>query len=373
MAKVKTSRKSAKPAVRPPSVETIRAQIDALDAELVKLVNQRAQLALAIGKIKDAEGQCVYAPSREAQVIARAMEVSQGPLEKECIRAIFRELISGSRTLERHQRVAYLGPAYSYSHLASIQRFGQSVEFVPVGSIAAVFEEVNRGHADLGLVPLENSTDGRVADTLEMFTRLPLRVCGEVQMWIHHYLLGRCARGEVNEVYSRPQALSQCRNWLSKHLPQARTIEVTSTSTAAQLAQEKPGAAAVASVEAGVHYGLDVLAEKIEDNQANLTRFAVIGDASARRTGRDKTAVMFEISHRPGALADAMQIFKRYRLNLTWIESFPIPQRRGSYLFFVEMDGHEQDAKVRKALTMLERKALRFEILGAYPQSAPVG
>jgi chorismate mutase/prephenate dehydratase len=244
---------------------------------------------------------------------------------------------------------------------------------VPVGSIGAVFEEVNRGHAEFGVVPVENSTDGRVADTLDMFTRLRVRICGEVQLRIHHNLLARCPRSDVVEVYSRPQALSQCRNWLVRHLPAARTIEVTSTSTAAQLAQDKPGAAAIASVQAGTHYGLNVLAENIEDNQGNVTRFAVIGEESAQRTGHDKMATMFEVEHRPGALADSMNVFKRSHLNLTWIESFPIARPAGGYLFFVELDGHETDPRVRKALAALEKKTLRLEILGSYPRSEAVG
>ena len=196
---------------------------------------------------------------------------------------------------------------------------------MPVGSIAAVFEEVHRKQSDFGLAPIENSTDGRVADTLDMFTRMRVRICGEVEMRIHHSLLGKCQRTDVREVYSKTQALSQCRNWLAKHLPAARTIEVTSTSTAAQLASEKPGAAAIASIQAGVHYGLDVLAENIEDNPFNTTRFAVIGDHPSPKTGNDRTAVLFQMEHRPGTLADAMMIFKRAKLNLTWIESFPLP------------------------------------------------
>ena len=212
-----------------------------------------------------------------------------------------------------------------------------------------MFEEVNRGHCDYGLVPIENSTDGRIADTLDMFTRLPVQICGEVNFPIHHCLLGMCQRSEVQEVYSKAQPLSQCRNWLSRHLPQARTIEVTSTSTAAQLAKDKPGAAAIASAQAAVHYGLNVLAENIEDQQGNLTRFAVIGQHSGPRTGRDKTAIMFEVAHRPGSLADALGIFKRNRLNLTWIESFPIARPEGGYLFFVEMEGHQDDKRVVNA------------------------
>ena len=372
MAKKRSSSPSTSSAAKP-TVSGLRSKIDRLDREIVKLINQRAQYALRIGKIKNSEGQQVYAPAREEEVLARVLELNKGPLSAECVRSIFRELISGSRAVETELRVAFLGPAYSYSHLAALERFGQCVNQVPVGSISAVFEEVNRGHAQYGIVPLENSTDGRIADTLEMFTRLPVKICGEVQMWIHHCLLGRIPRSEITEVYSRPQALSQCRNWIAKHLPGVRVVEVASTSTAAQLALEKPGASAIASRQAGINYGLEVLAENIEDNQANLTRFAVIGDESASRSGKDKTSVMFEIEHRPGALVDTMAIFKRNRLNMTWIESFPMPRQQGAYLFFVELDGHEKDLRVRRALQSLERKTLRFEVLGSYPQSTPVG
>ena len=295
---------------------------------------------------------------------------SRGPLPAPSLRAIYGELLAGTRSIGLDTKVAYLGPAYSYSHLAALNRFGHSVDLIPVGSIAAVFEEVNRGQVQFGLVPIENSTDGRVADTLEMFTRLPLRICGEVLLGVHHHLLAKCGRHELVEVYSKPQALSQCRNWLAKHLPTVRQVDVTSTATAAKLAQDKPGAGAIASKEAGLHYGLNVLAEQIEDNTENITRFAVIGRNSAERSGRDRTALMFEIQHRPGALADAMAIFKRNRLNLTWIESFPIPQKAGSYLFFVELDGHETDVKVRRAMEALQRRSLRLEVLGSFPRGA---
>ncbi len=373
MAKEKTGKKRTSIASsRVPTIAAMRAKIDRIDQELVRLMNERAKIALEIGKLKNNRGISAYAPAREDEVLSRVLALSTGPLPDRCVRAAFREVISGSRSLEKELRVAYLGPAYSYSHLAAIHRFGQSVELIPVASIAAVFEEINRRHADFGLVPIENSTDGRVADTLDMFARLPARICGEVQLRIHHNLLGKCARGEVEEVYSKPQALSQCRNWLAKHLPGARTIEVTSTSTAAQLAQDKPGAAAIASLQAGVHYGLDVLASDIEDNKGNLTRFAVIADETGPRTGNDKCALMFEVEHRPGALADAMNVFKRNRLNLTWIESFPIARPEGGYLFFVELEGHEADPRVRRAIAALERKAVRLEVLGSYARMAPV-
>jgi chorismate mutase/prephenate dehydratase len=372
MSKGKPTEKENKGGPRATTIPALRAKIDRIDRDLVALMNERAGLAHEIGKLKDANGQQCYDPAREEEVLARVAELSQGPLSAAAVRSIFRELISGSRALERALRVSYLGPAYTYSHLAALDRFGQSVELVPVGTIPAVFEEVSRGQAQFGVVPLENSTDGRVADTLDMFTRHSVQICGEAQLRIHHYLLARCARADVQEVYSRPQALSQCRNWLARHLPQARTIEVTSTATAAQLAQDKPGAAAIASIQAGIHYRLDVLAENIEDVQGNLTRFAVIGQHAAARSGHDKTAIMFELLHKPGALADAINVFKRLRLNLTWIESFPIAGHDREYLFFAEFEGHHTDARVKRALVALNRKTVRMVLLGSYAKSAVV-
>jgi chorismate mutase/prephenate dehydratase len=368
MAKARQRKKTTEKApARVVGLAALRSRLARLDRQLLKALNEHARLATKIGHLKKAAGEPPFVLGQEEQTLAEVVELNKGPLPGPCIRAVFRELLSGCRALLRRLRVAFLGPLYSYSHLAAIRRFGQAVELAPVGSIAAVFEEVNRGHCDFGIVPIENSTDGRVADTLDMFTRLPVRICGEVELEIHHALLGRCARTQVKEVYSRPQALSQCRNWLAKHLPGARTVEVTSTSTAAQLASEKPGAAAIASLQAGVHYALEVLAERIEDNPANTTRFTIIGERSAERTGKDRTAMMFQVEHRPGALADALAIFKQNRLNLTWIESFPIPGLQRAYLFFVEMEGHETDRRVRRATAALERKTLRLEILGSCP------
>jgi chorismate mutase/prephenate dehydratase len=371
MAKEPATSKEKKPSTA--SSAELRSQVDRMDRELLKLVNLRARAAARLTKQQATAGEARPSFDETEQQLERLLNLNRGPLPNDCVRAVFREVASGSQSLVQVTRVAFLGPAYSYSHVATLQRFGSGIEPVPVAGIPAVFEEVNRGHVTYGVVPIENSTDGRIADTLDMFTRLRVRICGEVQLRIHHNLLARCPRAEITEVYSKPQALSQCRNWLAKHLPGVRTVEITSTSTAAQLAQDKPGAAAIASVQAGVHYGLDVLAEHIEDNQANVTRFAVIGEDSAPRTGHDRLAIMFEVEHKPGGLADAINIFKRNRLNLTWIESFPIARPEGGYLFFIELDGHESEAKVRKALAALEKKALRLEVLGSYPRSQPVG
>ncbi len=356
------------------SPAALQARLERLDEALLRLINERASLTLKLAELGKATGSG-NVPGTDwlagaSSVLARAANCP-GPLPASALQAVFREVLSACRALVREPLVAFLGPLYSYSHLAAIHRFGQSVRFVPVGTIAAVFEEVHRGHSDFGLVPLENSTDGRVADTLDMFARMPVRICGEVELAIHHALLARCPRSEIKEGYSRPQALSQCRNWLARHLPAARAIEVTSTSTAAQLACEKPGAAAIASVQAGIHYGLNVLADQIEDNPGNTTRFAVIGGQESPRTGHDKTALMFQVEHRPGGLADAINVFKRNRLNMTWIESFPVPGTKGAYLFFVELEGHQSDLRVRRALRALAEKTLRLEILGSYAAAEP--
>lgn len=342
---------------------TVRNEGDSqrmLDKQLLELLNARAQAALDTGGEID------------PIALARwAREHNPGPLPTAAVEAIFRELASGIRAAATPIKVAFLGPEYSYSHLATLERFGASAELTPVSTIAAVFEEVHRGHAAHGLVPIENSTDGRIVDTLGMFAKLPLSITGEVQLRIHHNLLGKGSRAEIKEVYSKPQAISQCREWLAKHLPTARLIEMSSTTKAAELAAEKPGIAAIASRQAGAAYGLDVLAANIEDNANNITRFAVIGGEMPKRTGNDKTSLMFQILHRPGSLADTMAIFKRNKLNLTWIESFPLIGAQAEYLFFVELEGHANDLKVRRALTTLQSKTLRLSVLGSYPKTAP--
>jgi len=370
---VKSSRKSAEPTARQPSLTSLRRDIDKIDQQIVSLANKRAQLAQEAGSLKQHAGDSIYAPDREEQVMSQAAQKNRGPLSDESVRNIFRELISGTRLAQKHIRVAYLGPEYTYSHLAAIERFGQSTELHPVSSIAAVFEEVERRQVEFGVVPVENSTDGRIADTLEMLAKTSSQICGEVQLRIHHNLVGKGPRAAIREVYSKPQALSQCRNWTAKHLPAAKLIEVASTAEAAEIVGKKQGAAAIASRQAAVNYRLDVLAQKIEDNPDNITRFAVIAHESPQRTGNDKTAIVFEIDHQPGELADAMTIFKRNRLNLTWIESFPIVGEAGRYLFFVEFVAHKTELRARRALAALEKRAVRLVVLGSYARMEPVG
>ena len=355
------------------SVAGLRRELDAIDREILAAINHRAEVAQQIGRAKQSEKRCIFDPQREAEVLDRLEADNRGPLSDASVRKIFREVISAARAIQTPTRVAYLGPEFTFSHLAAIERFGQSAELVPVGTIAAVFEEVERGQSEFGVVPMENSTDGRVSDTLDCFARSSARICGELPLRIHHCLLGCEPRDQIRIVYSKPQPLSQCRNWLAKHLPKASLCEVASTAEAAQLARENPDLAAIASLQAGTNYGLPVLAKNIEDQPDNITRFAIIAKDTAPRTGNDKTALMLEIAHQPGALADVMVVFKRNRLNMTWIESFPIPGHRGRYLFFVEFIGHQSELKARRAIATLTKKALRREILGSYAQGEPVG
>src|SRR6266542_1811103 len=348
----------------------MRERIDKLDQHILKLVNERAGVAADIGKLKNDTSAEPFTPAREEEVLQHVLAHNKGPLENGTIRAIFREIISGSRALQKVLQVAYLGPEYSFSHLAAIERFGQSVKLAQVGSIDAVFEEVNRAHIDFGVVPLENSTDGRVADTLDMFLRMPqLIVCAEIRLRIHHNLMAACDQEMIRRVYSKPQALSQCRNWLSKNVPQATLHQVASTAVAAELAQREPGAAAVASSQAAVSYGLRILFADIEDSPYNETRFALIGHQRCGKTGNDKTALMFRVSHAPGKLVDALDVFKQGKINLTWIESFPAKTHKPEYVFFVDFEGHIEDHKVAKTVEALKKQCQEVIVLGSFPRS----
>ncbi len=350
---------------------TPEAQIRQMDREILSLINKRAALTTRMINSSENPQASIFDAAHDQELWDKLMQANNGPLPHATVRSIFRDVLSAARRQVKIQRVAYLGPPYSFTHIAAIDRFGKWADLVPVSTIASVFEEVNRGHAEYGIVPIENSTDGRVVDTLDMFTRLPLQICGEVQISIHHNLLSKCPRSEITEIYSKPQALSQCRDWLARNMPQARLIEVTSTSTAARLAQDKPGAAAIASLQAAVEYDLLVIADDIEDNADNVTRFAIIGDEVSKPTGHDRTAVLLQISHSPGALSDALVGFKKNKVNLTWIESFPLRGPESGYLFFLDFEGHVEDRKVKKTLEELEKQAIVLKILGSYPRCEP--
>ncbi|WP_372721712.1 prephenate dehydratase [Novipirellula sp.] len=357
-------------------------KIDAIDRDILTLVDQRAALVIEDAKSSDpseqtsSTGPMALSSQHIDRLIAAlghaAAADATNITSAESKRDILRHIASVCLASVRPIRVAFLGPEYSYSHLASLKYFGQGADFAPLSSIPAVFEAVSRGDLATGVVPIENSTDGGIVDTLGMFIRLQMQICGEVVLPIHHNLLSASPRETITEIHSKPQALSQCRGYLATHFPGARLVETTSTTAAAQLASEQPGVAAVASLEAGRQYDLEVLGASIEDNPNNVTRFAVLGKDRPQRTGDDKTSLLFQINHQPGALADVMTIFKTHQLNMTWIESFPCPETRNEYLFFVELTGHRDDESVADAIATLSKQAKRLDVLGSYPKAQHV-
>ncbi|KAA5545191.1 prephenate dehydratase [Roseiconus nitratireducens] len=342
-------------------------QLDQIDLELLNLIQRRADLVRGL-----ADSGMTFQAGQE-NVRLDQLQDSAGPKgagtpeASESMRQVLRHIASHCRRQIETHRIAILGPKYSYSHLAAIKYFGDAAEFTPVANIPAVFDAVHRGDAESGLVPVENSTDGRVVDTLGMFVRRHMQICGEVLLPIHHNLLASGTREQIREVHSKPQALSQCRGWLMSQLPSATLVEVGSTTAAAESAAGDPTIAAVASLPAGRAYGLNVLNENIEDNPDNVTRFAVLGRHETAPTGNDKTSLLFQIEHQPGALATAMTVFRDAELNLTWIESFPSPGSRSEYLFFVELAGHRADPQVAAAIEKLDSMTRRLEVLGSYP------
>jgi len=351
------------------SLEELRKRIDELDCQLVQLLNERARVVVEIGKLKNKTDKPVYAPDREKQVFARIAKANKGPLPDRCLVAIWRELMSGSLVLEKPLRIAYLGPGGSFSHTAAMLKFGQSVEYEPLADIKSIFDEVGKGHCDLGLAPVENTMGGGVIETLDAFIDSDVKVCAEVLMAIHHSLLANCSLGQVEKVYSKPEVFAQCRNWLSATFKEARTIPVASTAKAAQMAAQEPGAAAIGSKVAAELYGLRIVCENIEDIANNITRFLVVGCEDAKPTGEDKTAILFSTAHKAGALADVLDVFKRHDINLTNIESRPSKKRQWEYYFFVDFVGHRTDEQIQKGLDEARKHCLQLSILGSFPRA----
>jgi len=351
------------------SLEEFRKKIDELDHKLVKLLNERARVVVEIGKLKTRTDKPVYSPDREKEVFARIAEANEGPLPNRCLVAIWRELMSGSFVLERPLRIGYLGPAGSFSHTASMLKFGQSVEYEPLADITSIFDEVSKGHCDLGLAPVENTMGGGVIETLDALIDSNVKVCAEVLMAIHHSLLGNCSLEEIEKIYSKPEVFVQCRNWLSATFKDAQTIPVASTAKAAQMAADEPRAAAIGSNVAAELYGLRIICENIEDIANNITRFLVISREDARPTGEDKTAILFSTAHKAGALADVLDVFKRYNINMTNIESRPSKKRQWEYYFFVDFLGHRTDKNVRDGMEEARKHCLQLSILGSFPRA----
>jgi chorismate mutase/prephenate dehydratase len=353
-------------------LQSLRGQIDSLDAQIVKLLNERANVVVDIGKLKQQTNEPIYAPDREKFVLEKVRSLNKGPLPDRCLEAVYRELMSGSFALEKPLRIGFLGPAGTFSHAAAVRKFGSSVEYVATADISSVFDEVVRGHIDYGLVPVENSLHGGVIDTLDAFLGSSARICAEVRITIHHYLLAREPWEKVRTIYSKPEVFSQCRKWLSAVAKDRDVQGVASTSKAAEMAAAQEGVAAIGTKIAGELHGLNVLFENIEDDCENETRFLVIGREPARRTGDDKTAIMFTTAHKPGALAEVLDVFKENGINLTDIEKRPSKKVNWEYYFFIDAQAHVDDTAMKKAIEQAKTHCLQLTVLGSYPRAVEV-
>lgn len=347
-----------------------RAAIDRLDRRIVDLLNQRARCAQRIGGAKAAQGLPVLAPEREDQVMTAMATRNRGPLSPSALEGIFSEIIAACREVQSPPRVAFLGPANTFSHQAAVQFFGPAGDFAPQGRIEDVFDQVARGGCQAGVVPVENSIQGGVNLTLDLFLDHEVKICGEILARVSHVLMAQNgAREAIQAVYSHPQALAQCRKWLAENLPRARLMETASTAAAVAEAAGRSGAAAIGSLSAARDHSLQVLARDIQDNATNLTRFWVIGRQDAPPTGADKTSVIFSLPHRPGALHRALGALAERGVNLTRIESRPIRERPWEYAFFVDFEGHARQEKIEAVLQELGRRAVFLQVLGSYPMA----
>lgn len=353
------------------SLSEWRKEIDQLDEQVIKLINRRAELAQKIGHAKSNSRSHYFTPEREHIVFKRLLSLNKGPLDATGIRAIYKEVISACRALEKPLSVAFLGPEGTFSHLACIARFGKSSLFHPTESIAEVFAEVERSGSDYGIVPVENSWAGVVPETLDTFMKSNLRVVSEIYQPITHNLLTRCETvGEIKRLYSHFQPLAQCRQWLTNHLPHVEKIETSSTSKAAEMSAGDPESAAIATWLAAERSDIPILCEHIEDNPSNRTRFLILGYNEPEPTGRDKTSLMFSLHHKPGQLAHALNAFEKYDVNLMMIESRPTKSEAWKYLFYIDVQGHINDTAVTKAITLLKEHSLFVRVLGSYPEAA---
>ena len=345
-----------------------RSRINVLDRQLLDLLTQRAEAALQIGDLKRRNDLPPYVPEREAEVVDRLVDLNHGPLPAESVRAVWREIISACRALERPLPVGYLGPAGTFTHQAALQRFGHSARLVPVRTIVDVFDEVERGRAEFGVVPVENSTEGAVNVTLDRLIESDAKICGELRLDIAQHLLTRATElAQIKRVCSHPQGLAQCRQWLAEHLPDATVEETASTAFAAEEAARDATVAAIASELAAELIGVPILRERIEDNPNNSTRFLVIGRRVMSATGRDKTSLLFSTRNEPGALVGALEPFRTGGLNLTKIESRPTKRRPWEYVMFVDIEGHRDTPAVAAALEDIKERTLFLKLLGSYP------
>jgi chorismate mutase/prephenate dehydratase len=352
----------------------IRDSIDAIDARIHALLNERARFAQLVGISKSASGRAVdfYRPEREAEVLRLALKRNQGPLRDEEIARLFREIMSACLAQQEPLKVAFLGPEGTFTQAAVLKHFGSSVRALPLPAIDEVFHEVEGGIADFGVVPIENSSEGTVNHTLDMFLTSALKICGEVELRISHYLMGKMRGADaVQRVCAHAQALAQCRGWLDEQLPDAERVAVSSNAEGARRARDERGSAAIAGRAAAEIYGLNLLANEIEDRPDNTTRFLVVGRKLFSASGADRTTLLVSApdTDDAGALFRLLEPFAQHRVNMTRIESRPSRKRKWDYVFFMDVEGHVSDAPVAKALAALEKRASLFKILGSYPRA----
>ena len=352
------------------TIEELRTAIDGIDDRILGLLNDRAKVVLEVGRLKSGSNLQFHVPGRERQIYERLSRANGGPFPNDALRSIYREIISACLALESPMKVAFLGPKATFSHLATMQQFGLSAELVPLKSIPAVFEEVEKGKALYGVVPVENSTEGVVSHTLDMFVESGLKITAEILLEVHHDLLSRTGRLEdIKKVYSHPQPLAQCRQWLDDNLPGVPVVDVASTATAAQIVSDDYTAAAIASELAGSLYDLKTARSRIEDQVNNFTRFLVIAKNGVERSGNDKTSVLFSVKDEPGILCRMLEPFAKRGINLSKIESRPFKKKAWEYIFFLDLFGHASDPEVAAALEELKECCQFIKVLGSYPRS----
>ena len=350
-------------------LKKLRRQIDVLDKEIVNLLNERAGLTLEIGAFKAKSKQSVYAPDREKEIYDKLTLINKGPLDTESLKPIYREIFSGALSLQKPLKIAYLGPEFTFTHIAAMKKFGSSVKYVDCNSITDVFDEVDKDRSDYGVVPIENSTEGAITHTLDMLIDSELKICSEIYLNISHNLASKAdGKGKIKRVYSKLEVFAQCRRWLETNLPRVELIDVSSTAKAAQLASKHNNSAAISSYLAAARYNLKIIERSIEDSAYNVTRFLIIGKKTeSKPTKLDKTSIMFSVKDRVGALHDILVPFKKFKINMTKIESRPSKRRAWEYYFFVDLEGHYHDIKLQKALRELKRNTNYLKILGSYP------
>ncbi len=349
------------------TIQKLRKKIDRIDVKVIYWLNQRAQLSRVIGENKVKEKRAIYSPEREQEILENLKKWNKGPLTYEALGAVYREIMSSSLALEKIRHIAYLGPQGSFTHMAAEKRFGSLLQFVSCNSILEVFQKVEHGDSDYGVVPIENSTEGAVTHTFDLLVDSELKICSQIMFKVSHNLLSKTNLKEIKYIYSHPQAFGQCRNWLLENLPQASQIWVPSTTQAAQKAGIERYAAAIASSLAAHLYNLPIIKRNIQDIPNNTTRFLVLSTQDVHPTGKDRTTILFSIKDKVGALHSMLTPFYKNNINLTKIESRPSKQKMWDYYFFVDFEGHRQDQRVKKALDSLEGMCKYLKIVGSYP------